>query len=191
MKRILVCAVMIVFVCSLMLALEGCGKKAAPGAAGTPPPRPSKREGRQRGREKQAPAAKEAAAAVPAAQPATTPPTPAPAAAAVIAQNETKAIGNSRVIVGAEVAYHAATGAYGTLDALINATPPYLDKSFASGKKDGYVYTVTGAGDKFTCTAVPETPGQTGVKRCFVDESGVIRHTTDGTEPSASSPPVS
>jgi type IV pilus assembly protein PilA len=42
--------------------------------------------------------------------------------------------------------------------------------------------------NEFTATAVPVSTGQTGQGGFFVDQSGVIRFTTDGTTPSNSSP---
>ena len=42
--------------------------------------------------------------------------------------------------------------------------------------------------NEFTATAVPVSTGQTGQGGFFVDQSGLLRFTTDGTTPSISSP---
>jgi type IV pilus assembly protein PilA len=42
----------------------------------------------------------------------------------------------------------------------------------------------------YTITALPVTVGSTGQRGFFVDPSGVIRYTTDGTAPTSSSPPL-
>ena len=66
----------------------------------------------------------------------------------------------------------------------------------AAGSKQGYNFTVTvtpGSATTvaaYTCVAAPAAAGRTGFRQFFVDESGVIRFTADGTTPSASSTPL-
>lgn len=45
-------------------------------------------------------------------------------------------------------------------------------------------------GQVFTLTAVPTVVGSTGQRGFFVDPSGVVRFTTDGTAPTVNSPPI-
>ena len=73
-----------------------------------------------------------------------------------------------------------------------------------TSQKSGYVFTYvpgtpismapagcTNAGaNTFSIGGVPVTPGSTGQRGFFVDASGVIRMTTDGSLPTTSSPPL-
>ncbi|GMU94384.1 MAG: hypothetical protein AMXMBFR4_34420 [Candidatus Hydrogenedentota bacterium] len=124
--------------------------------------------------------------------------------------NEASAAGGMRTISTGEVAFQTAAfvdvdgdgaGDYGTLAQLANpdgagATPPFIDQVLGGGTKQGYTFTVvvTNGGPAvtpaYTCTAVPTTPGRTGFRQYFVDESGVIRFTADGTAVSVASPPL-
>jgi hypothetical protein len=73
------------------------------------------------------------------------------------------------------------------LKTLTDAQPPYILAESIDNKKYGYnfIYTLTPKG--YTIVANPVTPGVTGTKRYFVDETGDIRFTSDGTEPSVDS----
>jgi type IV pilus assembly protein PilA len=124
--------------------------------------------------------------------------------------NEAAAAGAMRTISTGEVGYQAAAfrdvdgdglGDYGSLANLSDpdgagATPPYIDQVLGGGQKQGYIFTVVltdGAAavpPAYTCTATPLTPGRTGYRQYFVDESGVIRYTADGTAVGADSPPL-
>lgn len=125
--------------------------------------------------------------------------------------NEAAAAGAMRTISSGEVAFQAAgfvdndndgTGDYGSLVQLGNpdgggATPPFIDSVLAAGNKQGYTFTVTvtlGAANQipqYTCLAAPTSAGRTGYKQYFVDESGVIRFTADGSAANATSTPLS
>ena len=124
--------------------------------------------------------------------------------------NEASAAGAMRTIATSEVMFQTAgfvdansdgVGDYGTLAQLGNpdgagATPAFVDNVLASGSKQGYTFAVTVTnGDAttppaFTCTAVPAAAGRTGYKQYFVDESGVIRFTADGSAATATSTPL-
>lgn len=72
-----------------------------------------------------------------------------------------------------------------------------IDELLASGTKSGYAFTYTaGAPDSegqinaFTVVAVPTVVGSTGQKGFYTDQTGTIRFTTDGSEPSVGSPPI-
>jgi type IV pilus assembly protein PilA len=124
--------------------------------------------------------------------------------------NEASASGAMRTISTGQTAFQTAAfvdvdgdgmGDYGTLAQLANPdgaglTPPFIDSVLGAGTKEGYVFTVvvTAGGPAvtpaYTCTAVPTTLGRTGYRQYFVDESGVIRFTSDGTAVSVASPPL-
>jgi prepilin-type N-terminal cleavage/methylation domain-containing protein len=113
-----------------------------------------------------------------------------------LAANESAAIAALKTLASASHTFRAANPAYPTAlgDLFDGLTPPYIDSVLASGTKQGYTFalapiTTTNPGDSgFTATAVPLTPGTTGNRGFFVDTSGVITFTTDGTAPTAASP---
>ena len=75
------------------------------------------------------------------------------------------------------------------VDNLLGSTAP---------NKSGYTFTYTPVAPTGTATAVtaytiiaaPQTQNVTGQRQFFTDQSGVIRQTTDGSVPSASSTPI-
>jgi prepilin-type N-terminal cleavage/methylation domain-containing protein len=124
--------------------------------------------------------------------------------------NEAGAAGAMRTISTGEVGFQTAAfqdadldgvGDYGTLDQLANPdggnnTPPFIDSVLGGGAKHGYNFTVAVvAGNAaqlptYTCTAIPASAGRTGFRQYFVDESGVIRYTSNGDAVSVASPPL-
>jgi len=124
--------------------------------------------------------------------------------------NEAAASGAMRTISTGEVAFKTAAhvdndndgeGDFGTLAQLADpdgsgATPPYIESVLGSGNKLGYAFTVNvtlgapGVSPAYTCTAIPQQPGRTGYRQYFVDETGVIRFTSDGAAPTANSSPL-
>jgi len=124
--------------------------------------------------------------------------------------NEAGAAGAMRTISTGEVGYQTAAftdadgdgvGDYGTLAQLADpdgagATPPFIDQVLGGGAKHGYNFTVNvvpggpAALPAYQCTAVPAAAGRTGFRQYFVDESGVIRFTADGSAVTATSPPL-
>ncbi len=109
-----------------------------------------------------------------------------------IAANEAAAIGALRTLSSAQENYrnNSGTGSYGTLALLTAATPPYIDSALGGGVSRGYTVAIVGApdGDSWAASAVPTTVGTSGNRGFFVDESGVIRFTVDGTAPDATDP---
>jgi prepilin-type N-terminal cleavage/methylation domain-containing protein len=106
------------------------------------------------------------------------------------AANEASAIASTRNVITAEITYFSTSGAgkYGDLAKL--KTAKLIDEILGSGAKDGYKFSVPvgdGASDDFNVTAVPDTPGKTGYRGFFGDATGVIRYSTDGSAPTASS----
>jgi prepilin-type N-terminal cleavage/methylation domain-containing protein len=124
--------------------------------------------------------------------------------------NEATAVESMRLISTGEVAFQVAAfvdgdsdgqGDYGTLAQMADpdgggVTPPFIDSVLGNGTKNGYVFGVNvtpGAGNsnpQYTCTGLPVSPGRSGLKQYFVDDSGVIRFTGDGTAVSVASPPL-
>ena len=124
--------------------------------------------------------------------------------------NDAAAAGAMRTISTGQAAFQIAgirdddgdgVGDYGTLEELANpggtgTVAPFIDSLLATGQKHGYVFGVTvtpgsaTAQPAYTCTAVPAAAGRTGYRQYFVDESGIIRYTGDGTSVSADSPPL-
>ncbi len=106
-----------------------------------------------------------------------------------IAANEAAAIGSLRTLSSAQENYrnNSGTGTYGTLAQLTAATPPYIDSALGAGTSRGYTVAVVGTpdADSWGASAVPTTVGTSGNRGFFVDESGVIRFTTDGSAPDA------
>ncbi len=109
-----------------------------------------------------------------------------------IAANESAAIGALRTLSSAQENYrnNSGTNVYGTLAALSGATPPYIDSALGAGTCRGYTVAIVGApdADSWAATAVPNSIGSSGNRGFFIDASGVIRFTTDGTAPDATDP---
>lgn len=124
--------------------------------------------------------------------------------------NEAGAAGAMRTISTGEVGFQTAAfvdsdgdgvGDYGTLAQLADPdgggnTPPFIDAVLGGGAKHGYNFTVTvtmgspTAPPAYTCVAAPAAAGRTGYRQYFVDESGVIRFTADGSAVSVASAPL-
>lgn len=99
-----------------------------------------------------------------------------------VASNEASAIASLRTIVSAAHTYRTSGGATGypaNLSALV-VNPPFIDAVLGSGQKHGYSFALSGNYSVFTATAVPLSVNRTGVRRFFVDTSGVIRYNLTG-----------
>ncbi len=78
-----------------------------------------------------------------------------------------------------------------TFDALVspNSNPPYIDRDFIDSAKSGYLYTYEYQDDdNFRLLASPKTPGKTGVRYFYLDETGIIRAKEGG--PASESDPA-
>jgi prepilin-type N-terminal cleavage/methylation domain-containing protein len=108
-----------------------------------------------------------------------------------IAANEAAAIGALRTLSSAQENYRNNSGAqtYGTLAELSSAAPPYIDSALGSGISRGYAISIVGtpSPDTWEATAIPTTVGSTGNRGFFIDQSGVIRYSTDGSAPDTTS----
>src|SRR5712692_1653786 len=120
--------------------------------------------------------------------------------------NEASAVGSMRAICSANVLYDRtySVGFAPSLAALGRApgggpatalNADILDQVVSSGIKSGYsfVYAVSSSGganpDRFAVNANPVSPGQSGERYFFVDQTMVIRFDTLGPA-SAASPPI-
>lgn len=102
--------------------------------------------------------------------------------------NEAAAVSALKTVATASISFRSVNSSYpADLTALGSATPPYIDSVLAAGSKQGYTFSLTGATNTFTATAVPQTIGTTGNRGFYVDESGVVRFTTTGAAPTSAS----
>ena len=124
--------------------------------------------------------------------------------------NEASASGSMRTLTTAEIAFQTAAfvdnsgdgvGDYGTLAQLGDPdgggiTPAFIDPVLSTGQKSGYNFTANitfGAIPNpplYSINADPQTPGRTGFRTFFVDDSGVIRADNTGAAATIASPPL-
>ena len=105
------------------------------------------------------------------------------------AANEASAISAIRNVVTSHITYSATLGAgsyAADLDVLQSAK--LIDTVLGSGTKDGYLFTSSGGSLAFTINAAPLSPGSTGTRYFFSDESGVIRYSTSAAANNSSNP---
>ena len=119
-----------------------------------------------------------------------------------MAANEASAVGSLRTLNTASVTYSTTYGGYpGALSKLGPASPAtstsadLVDSVLASGTKSGYSFTWTaGTTDSsgnylnYSIAAQPITPGTTGQRYFYTDQSGVIRANASGAATSTSTP---
>ena len=121
---------------------------------------------------------------------------------AKMSANEASAVATMRTLNTSAVAYSTTYGSYPThlTDLGPSSTPSstaadLIDSVLALDPaiKSGYTFVWVGTGtpvSSYTLTAKPVTPGVTGQRGFFTDQSGVMRADTTGTA-SASSTPLS
>jgi type IV pilus assembly protein PilA len=114
-----------------------------------------------------------------------------------MAANEASAVGSLRTINTASVAFSTTYGNYphalgdlATGSSVSSTSADLIDTVLASGVKSGYTFAYTSASpwQSYTITAQPSTPGVTGQRYFFTDQSGVIRADTATVATSASTP---
>jgi type IV pilus assembly protein PilA len=119
-----------------------------------------------------------------------------------MAANEASAVGSLRTLNTSCVAYDTTYGTYpkalsnlGPGNPATSASADLIDSVLASGTKSGYIFTYTpGATDasgnvlSYGITASPISPGTTGQRGFYTDQSGVIRANTTGTANATSTP---
>jgi len=123
--------------------------------------------------------------------------------------NESSAIASLRMISSSQTGFLAAglrddnvdgQADYGTLTQLGDGTlsgEPFIDQLMALGTKQGYQLSifVTAGGPavapQYDAFAVPTVITESGIRKFYVNEEGVIRYTSDGSNPSTASSPLS
>ncbi len=104
--------------------------------------------------------------------------------------NEATAIASVKTISWAATTYRTANPYYpSNLSELAVGSTSYVDPVLGSGTKQGYNFVLTGDTNTFNLTAIPVTANITGVRTFYVDESGVIRGSSNSTA-DATSPPI-
>ncbi|MHC4663222.1 MAG: hypothetical protein ACYS8W_16290 [Planctomycetota bacterium] len=102
------------------------------------------------------------------------------------AAGDAAVIANLRSLASVQDMHRVQFGKFATLKEL--GDTGYIDARLASGQLYGYTFLVRlVGGDKWECVAIPSTPGP-GKKSYFIDETGIIRFTDDGTMPNRQSP---
>ncbi len=97
------------------------------------------------------------------------------------AGNEASAISSLRTLTTVNEQYRTRFQSYASTLAVLN-TEGYIDNVLSSGTKSGYTFVYTLASvNTWNCTGDPATPGTTGDRYFFVDQSGVIRFSATGT----------
>jgi type II secretory pathway pseudopilin PulG len=105
---------------------------------------------------------------------------------------ESAAIGNLRAIVSAQSIYRirSLSGTYGSLVDL--ASQNYIPAEYTGGRRQGYFYEVTPDPTTpeyiYIATAAPASPGNTGDRYFFTNQSGVVRFSFSGAASSTDSP---
>jgi len=119
-----------------------------------------------------------------------------------MAANEASAVGSLRTINTACVTYSTTYGvgfpsaltSLGGTGAVSSTAAQLIDAVLAAGSKSGYTFTYTagaaagGVIPTYAVNADPITPGQTGLRYFFTDQSGVIRFNTSAQASASDSP---
>ena len=103
------------------------------------------------------------------------------------ASNEASATSALRTLTTANNQYRTRFQSYAAAFSNLSVAG-YIDDSLGSGAKSGYIFTYAAAGDTWTANADPTTPGASGDRGFFVDESGVIRFSPSGAASPTSAP---
>ena len=112
-----------------------------------------------------------------------------------IATDEQLALTSLRLIAKSCQFYYLANGGTYPLGLTTlgpaGSSPPYLDAALGQdpATKQGYVFQYTPGGGGFTLLADPESPGTTGVRHFYTDQTLLI-HVNDSATASASDPVI-
>ncbi len=110
-----------------------------------------------------------------------------------LSANEAASIGALRTLSTAQENFHSTSGfnTYADMADLVGTAPPYIDDALAAGKTPGYIVAVIDSTpESWAALAVPNLYGSTGNRSFYIDQSGVIRFTADGSVPTNADPPV-
>ncbi len=119
-----------------------------------------------------------------------------------LSENESSAASSLRTLNASCASYSMLYGGYprslsnlGPGNPAGSASADLVDSALASGAKGGYVFAYTAGATgvsgnvlSYGISANPITPGTTGQRRFFTDQSGVIRATTAGAADASSTP---
>jgi len=119
-----------------------------------------------------------------------------------LSENESSAVSSLRMLNSSCASYAMLYGGYprnlsnlGSDGSAGSAAADLIDAALASGTKNGYVFTYTpGASGvngnvlSYTITANPISPGTSGQRAFFTDQSGVIRANKAGAADASSAP---
>ncbi|HVZ60243.1 MAG TPA: type II secretion system protein [Terriglobales bacterium] len=109
-----------------------------------------------------------------------------------IAANEASAVGSLRAINSAEITYQTTYPDLGFTSLSSLGGAGLLDSVLAGGAKSGYSFALTSSGSSpatgYTVTGRPSTPGTTGQRYFFTDQSGVIRQDASTVATASSTP---
>ena len=100
--------------------------------------------------------------------------------------NEASAISTMKAVVTVNEQYNVRFGSYASSMSNLRSEG-YLDSSVADPTKAGYTFSYGSTGMTFTFNGDPSSPGQSGTRYFFADESGVIRFSRIGTAGSSDS----
>ncbi len=108
--------------------------------------------------------------------------------AARISGNEASAISSLRTLSTTQEQYRTRFGAYSSSLTDLQSNN-YIDNVLSTGSKSGYLFAGMSAtgNTAWSINADPATPGTTGERGFFVDQSGVIRFVTSGSAGAGSS----
>ena len=96
-----------------------------------------------------------------------------------VTANEANAIANLRGVYTAIQIYYISNNK--TYPRRLREISGYISESLAGGYKSGYNYSYSYDGaDAFHVNANPRTPGRTGTRYFYLDETNVIRYDTEG-----------
>jgi len=103
------------------------------------------------------------------------------------AGNEASAISSMRTLTTANNQYRTRFQVFASSLTNLGATG-YIDSVLGSGFKSGYTFSYAGGSDTWTTNADPSSPGYSGDRGFFADESGVIRFVLTGAASATSQP---
>jgi type IV pilus assembly protein PilA len=125
-----------------------------------------------------------------------------------MASNEASAVGSLRTLNTSCVTFSTSYGGFpaamsylggeGTGSSPTSTTAELIDNVLQSGIKSGYTFSFSAGSadsagniDGYTITAAPITPGVTGIRYFYTDQTGVIRADATGNMATSSSTPLS
>ena len=111
-----------------------------------------------------------------------------PVLRARIQSNEAAAMGNLRTVGSATEGFRSAQEppVYpDSFNTMMTSNSPYLDSSWATGRRQGYDYLFNGSADgsTYSTAGAPQIQNVSGINSYCVDQTGVIRRYASGSVP--------